>query len=673
MSESRGASTDPTFSDCFEGPHQGREIVDAEGVVSIDHGELRIRPLAKPGFGRAGVRYGDTPTSPRTLVYASILNGHNTSQTYRLKNLARQVYRFTKGSGSTPHALHVLYWLFHQSRESFVRRLWCWAWARFAPPDPVIKDNLSFGVRRPGSSSVTPDADFLGLVMHAASHDCGELHAIGATRTRLLRGVQNVPFHVAIVLREREAIVLFGGVPGARSHGPGPGLMPIAVVDRPAWLGDQATLELQQAVLGEIGFSVDTRVCEIGAMADSQDKMGSSDTHAGLILVRTRRDVDTLSVFVRAGALELRVGPTSVAWVRHEHGHEVTLCEDSRSLRLANGSRLVIVDDGTHMGASLDGVPVMGEFANDQIRLSDHAAPQGGAPLVRVVTGDGTTLEARSNTTTSEGFEIEVFPRSVTPVTTGSTTSNARSATGMTTGTTAMKSTGHSTESFAPFVLPKDSRVVLDEMFPDAGDSAGTLDTLSNALGTWQRTLGHGVIERIAGGGARVRAAVGSPCPNRTLYTLPWRDPSYAALRVEMTPPGSGRGEGHDGRSGVVFEQDAKNSIIVNLWLNDGYEGASISTFFVVDGFDDIYSAVWTNVGDRVSWGKRFALDVTIDGELIFITLNDEPVLWRRMSDVYPKRGPLRIHRVGLASNWEWGLDTGTIFHSFTARMRATT
>lgn len=671
MSDAPAEPVDQSFVDRFGTPCPRRSILDAEGVVSIDHGELRIRTLAKPGFGRVGVRYSDTRSTPGTVVYASILNGHNTSQSYRLKNLARQVYRFTKGSGSTPHARHVLFWLSHQSRESFVRRLWCWARARFAPPDPVIKDNLSFGIRRLDSTRVTPEADFLGLVMHAASHDCGELHAIGATRTRLLRGVQNVPFHVAIVLRERDAIVLFGGVPGARSHGPGPGLLPIAVVDRPRWLDDRATLELQQAVLGEIGFSVDTRVREIGAMPNSRGQAGACDFEAGLVLVRMWRTVSTLSVFIRAGTLELRLGPASVAWIRHENGHATTLREDSLTLRLARGSRLVIVDDGTLVGASIDGVPVMGEFANDQIRLTEDAAPSGGSALVRVVAGDGITLEARSHSASADGLEIEVLPRSVTPISSPDTISNTGTTTGITTGTTTTMTTVNSIEPLARFELPASSRVVLHETFPDAGESAGTLDTLSNTLGTWQRTLGGGVIERIAGGGARVRGSVGGPCPDRTLYTLPWRDPSYAALRVEMTPPGSTRGEGHDGRSGVVFEQDARNAIIVNLWLNDGYEGASISTFFVVDGFDDIYSAVWTNVGDRVSWGRRFALDVTIQGELIFITLNDEPVLWRRMTDVYPRRGPLRVHRIGLASNWEWGLDTGTTFHSFIARARA--
>ncbi len=668
MSESRGASTDPTFSDRFEGPHPRREIIDAEGVVSIDHGELRIRPLAKPGFGRAGIRYADAPASPGTLVYGSILNGHNTSQSYRLKNLARQIYRFTKGSGSMPHSRHALHWLLHQSREPFLRRVWCWTRSRFVPPDPAVMQNLSFGTRKPGSARVEPDADFLGLVMFAASHDCGELHSIGARRTRLLRGVQNVPFHIAILLREQDAIVFFGGVPGARSHGLGPGLMPIAVVDRPSWLGDRTSVEMQQAVLGEIGFSVDTRVREVGVTTNTSAQRPIDGLPVGMIVVRVLGEMPECSIFIRGGTLELRLTSTHAAWIAHENGGSRTLREEPRRSGLHAGSRLVIVDDGCLAGGSIDGVPVMGDFANDQIRVAESpdVGHFGADQAVRIEVGHGSHDDNTGNSLARGDFVIELFPRSMEFMTTATAAPERGEA-------HHTNDSGKAADALAPFAMPAKSRVVLHETFPDAGGTPGTLDTLSNALGTWQRTLGDGVIERIAGGGARVRAAVGSPCPNRTLYTLAWRDPSFAALRVETTPPGSKRGEGHDGRSGVVFEQDAKNAIIVNLWLNDGYEGASISTFFVVDGFDDIYSAVWTNVGDRVSWGRRFTLDVTIDGELIFITLDDEPVLWRRMSDVYPKRGPLRIHRVGLASNWEWGLDTGTIFHSFTARARGTT
>jgi hypothetical protein len=48
--------------------------------------------------------------------------------------------------------------------------------------------------------------------------------------------------------------------------------------------------------------------------------------------------------------------------------------------------------------------------------------------------------------------------------------------------------------------------------------------------------------------------------------------------------------------------------------------------------------------------------------------LDDEPVLYRAFTDVYPDYPPLAIRRVGLAANWEWGNDTGSAFNDFAAK-----
>jgi hypothetical protein len=50
--------------------------------------------------------------------------------------------------------------------------------------------------------------------------------------------------------------------------------------------------------------------------------------------------------------------------------------------------------------------------------------------------------------------------------------------------------------------------------------------------------------------------------------------------------------------------------------------------------------------------------------------LDDEPLLYRRVRDIYPTAPPIRINRVGVVANWEWGDDTGTVFRNFTARGR---
>jgi hypothetical protein len=160
-----------------------------------------------------------------------------------------------------------------------------------------------------------------------------------------------------------------------------------------------------------------------------------------------------------------------------------------------------------------------------------------------------------------------------------------------------------------------------------------------------------------------------APAPGRTIYTIEWDNPSFADLELEMTPPGTNRYQGHGGRSGVVFWQDARNHILINLWLYDGLGTASISTFFYVNGFEDLYDAVWTCTGQRrMTWGVPFRLRAVCDGNDYLVWVNDEPVLHRRLTDVYPHLKPLRLNRVGLQTNWEWGTDTGTVFRDFVAR-----
>ena len=58
-----------------------------------------------------------------------------------------------------------------------------------------------------------------------------------------------------------------------------------------------------------------------------------------------------------------------------------------------------------------------------------------------------------------------------------------------------------------------------------------------------------------------------------------------------------------------------------------------------------------------------------LDGDRFAIFLDGEPIMERALSDLYPEDPPLRIRRVGLATNWEWGRDTGSRFEAFRARV----
>jgi hypothetical protein len=219
----------------------------------------------------------------------------------------------------------------------------------------------------------------------------------------------------------------------------------------------------------------------------------------------------------------------------------------------------------------------------------------------------------------------------------------------------------------APASLLPGSRVVIQDDFEgqDADLSHGTGKC---ARGVWRREFGRGVIARTGAGEARVQASTKKPNPGRTLYTVAWEHPDFADLEAEMTAPGVARGQGHRGRGGFVFWQDNHNYIIVSTWLDDCYDGASVSSFFHLNGFEELYDAVWTNVGHRIQWGVPYRLRVLFNGLRYIACVDGEPVLYRALTDVYPGLPRLQINRVGLAANWEWGDDTGTIFRNFTAR-----
>jgi hypothetical protein len=176
-------------------------------------------------------------------------------------------------------------------------------------------------------------------------------------------------------------------------------------------------------------------------------------------------------------------------------------------------------------------------------------------------------------------------------------------------------------------------------------------------------------MELTAGGSVKICATVKQPNPGRTAYTIDWDYPEFADLEVNITPAGTAKGQREHGLCGFIFWQDDDNYVTVNIWRADTYGGASISCFFHLDGFEDLYDAIWSNVGDRVYYGVPLNLRMSFDGMNYMIFLNEEPVLYRALTDVYPDRQRLSINRVGLLANWEWGNDTGSVFRNFTGRI----
>ena len=209
--------------------------------------------------------------------------------------------------------------------------------------------------------------------------------------------------------------------------------------------------------------------------------------------------------------------------------------------------------------------------------------------------------------------------------------------------------------------------IILDDFQEKSGSLENSITTTGRK--PWKKILGKGNFV-LRGGTCWVDASVKRPNPGRTAYAAEWDFPEFAELIVDIRPPGTKRGEEERGRGGVIFYQDADNFIIVSTWLDDNMNGASISSFFQINGFEDIYDAVWTNVGSRISFGIPYRLRVTFDGMIYTAYVNDEPVLYRSLQDVYPSIKPLQINKVGLVANWEWGEDTGSAFLHFEAKKR---
>jgi hypothetical protein len=197
------------------------------------------------------------------------------------------------------------------------------------------------------------------------------------------------------------------------------------------------------------------------------------------------------------------------------------------------------------------------------------------------------------------------------------------------------------------------------------GDLVGKTTSVGNQI--WAKTLGKGAIAISQSGIAKVQANVQNPNPGRTAYTVTWEYP-VADVEVTILPPGKERGQGDKGRAGLIFWQDRDNYIIINTWLDDFYEGESISCFFRIAGFEEVYDAVWSNIGKAIAFGQPYTLRVVFDGNNYTVRVNNQTVLYRALTDVYSWTTALKINRLGIVANWEWGDDTGSGFSDFKVR-----
>lgn len=660
--------------------------IDVEGVISSDHGALRIQPLFRPGWGRAGLAYGPYRRENGLAFGVHMLNGHNTSQVGDLaQSFPKRMYRWAAGSGTrsaVPQRL--LAWgLKGHKRQSLQQfRRWAYLNRHYRHiENGVLDENLALGWF-PQETPEDPVACGNGFVVHATGAENGELWVRSAgAPLPALRGLQNVPIYYVVVLRERGAAYYAASLPGAHGLGDFPLLRPLAIDafdDSP-----EVYAGIHQSVLGQIGFRVDSRVygtavqklaawgswygtahladalTGAGPLAGSAADTGGAwqvyqggfdrspagiralaaenlavlagDTAAGLVhavldtavadpglelIWRFQDETNYWSLAVTAGSCRLRL---------RQDGRVLEVARDEQpGLLVGQANAVQILDDGQTMAAFLNGRLLFGK------RITDHRLQEAAGIGVRV---DGQAA--------GRLHHLEAHPRAV-PI--------------------------PAELQFKPPGSLGETAVVAADTFPGPAETLAGHQTTTGAK-TWAKSFGLGHIY-LQAEGAKVKASAASPNPGRTLYTIPWDDPTFAELEVEITPPGTKRGEWEFGRGGLVFWQDDDNQLIVNTWLDDFYDGTSISSFFHLRGFEEIYDAVWTNVGRRVQWGVPYRLRVAFDGNHYIIYVNDEPVLVRSITDVYPQFDRLTIRRVGLAANWEWGNDTGSLFKQFVARQR---
>ena len=655
-----------------------RRGIDVENVLAIDEGGLRIRPLTRPGWGRAVLAYGPYRRQPGLAASFVLLNGHHASENVNpWPTLPRFLAQSLLGTQVDPLPHRLARRVHHRTRDPLHRRLLTRRGYARTASDPDAEDNLAFGwLGRERPTSATDAGQ--GLVVRSAHGENGELRAeIAGRPTPVQERLQNLPLHAVVVLRSRGAVYWAASLDGALGLVAGPRRLRPLAIDT-AGEADELWAGVHQRVIGQVGWSIDSRVHGLAVdrpagwaswwttalvadrPADGRPVDGAAAEHGG----RWRVDGDAalLDPAEPCGLLRAAFGPGDgpAVLVARTAGpdDEVRVSVEDRGVRLVqlSGGRVVVhveadleaevghgqrpldvqlVDDGTRLRVLVDGRAALGP-----VELAPGAAA-------------GTTVGVRGGRPV---VEIEAHPREL------------ELPAGL---------------ALDPLPVPEGSRPVFDDDFTGHPSSprSDLAGLVSSGGGVWERSVG-GRPFRLDGSGVAVPPVPASSggklgkladvltkgTAERIAYTVPWPEPALADLTVRILPPGRERHQGEGSRAGLIFWQDEDNLLIVNTWLDDAYDGTSVSSFLRLRGYEEVYDAVWTNVGRRITWGRRFELRTAFDGGTHTTWVDGEPVLHRRLTDVYPGASPLRINRVGLVANWEFGQDTGSRFLQVTGR-----
>jgi hypothetical protein len=658
-----------------------RHGVDVEGVIGIDNGALRIRPLVRPGWGRSGISYGQFSRRNGLSFALWIANGHNTSQAEPpIESLHARMRRWALGSETDRPYTRVMRWIGSRQRKLFWRTLLQWLRTNSRLfRSSRIDENLALGwfsIEAPTAPTVQGHA----LVMHALGAECGELWAsVAGVEQRTVPGLQNVPLYFLVVLRDQGAAYYVSTIPKVPSIPAWP-LMKLIAID-PSGVGPSMFAGIHQSVLGQIGFRVDTRVqaSRVEVISEFESWFGSAD------------GADTLS---GVGSLDASVADTGQQWLiaegafaRTENGVVGAAASNLAILMLQRPIGFVRVQVRTTYEPGT--AAIIWRAINEDnywcFEVGTHSCHLWVKERGRLCKLPGTRMHRLEPSTENsvqiadDGQNIRLYLNSALVY--SSELSDARLAHGQGVGIQAVGGSSVVLSRFEahpreirvpesvilepPWLAEGREIVVRDDFDRAPSDLEGTIT--SHGQQRWSRSIGSGQLWLTGERSVRVRASVQRPSPGRTAYTVPWSSTSLADVTVNITPPGRRRGEGEQGRGGLIFWQDERNYITLSLWMNDSY-GFSVSSFFYIDGYEELYDAVWTNIGQRVHWGVPFDFRVVFDGNHYMASVNSEPVLHRALTDVYPDQESLSIRRVGMVANWEWGNDTGSLFREFVGR-----
>lgn len=651
---------------------------DVERQIAIDHSALRFQPLITPGWGRQGIAYGPFPRRAGLVLAISLTNGHNTSQgTRNPDRFLRRLWRWARGPEADPLHNRMLSLLFNPRGKGLLRRF-AW-WLRSSGKFyrlPEINENLAVGWFT-SEAPRDPGAGGSNFLIRAALGENGELCArTGGRYLPAFRHLKNIRVYYVVALREQGAVYYAAASEGAYGLAPFPLMRPIAVDpfnrDTTLYAG------VHQCVLGQIGFRVDTRVHDIVVQDLPEFVKGNGSVQMGDALTGGGPLHATGSFWrVLRGDME-----RTRSGARSRGGEAVALLEVNNPSGLVH---ILMKADDEHAAAGL-----IWRFADEQNHWLLRFA-SGGAELVRTECGVETVIAADTalrleagrthSVQITDGYGqigcyldgAQLFGRWVQDRFQEDST-----AVGVWFGAAGNVALS-GLESHPRHVLMP-GLVSIERPWRRLGNHILISDSFSGSFGTlagrapdigkdhWIRALGNGVVDVKDRCGARVDASVDKPNPGRTFHTIYWPEPTFADLEVAIRPPGSGRGQNERCRSGLVFWQDEDNFLSFTAYLDDDYEGASVALFTKRHGFEELYDAVWTMVDDCIFWGRVFRLRIAFDGNRFVVLLGDEPIMERSLTDIYPQDPPLRITQVGLATNWEWGDDTGSVFESFTAR-----